>query len=146
MTSPVQPSWVARPTPNIRPGFPSGGEILAPAWSRCWGLLNDLEREATGGFPGMTVRDLAEALSVHPTTLGNLLRAAAKVGLVDAVEGYGQPGVHALAKLYRVRHPRGSNHYRMFDHFTIDVHGKVTVVPADNGRPEVARPRQAFRR
>lgn len=154
MTSPLpdRSSWLSRRVPNIRPGFPSGGEILAPAWSRCWGLLNDMAVE-NPGFRGMTIRELADALSAHPTTLGNLLRAAVKAGLVETSDNNGDPLVHPLAKLYRVR-PNAQ--LTMHDHYVISPEGKVSVHPAHHAVAEpdsaghrlmrVQHPRQAFRR
>lgn len=118
MTSPVprpghRDTWLRRQTPNIRPGFPSGGEILGPLWMRLWHLLGDMETQTGTDFPGMCVTDLADAVQHNRTTVGNLLRQAAKAGLVQTQPGHGQ-GVHALAKLYR--HRRDDLH--MHDTFT----------------------------
>ena len=84
--------------PDIRPGYPSGGDIIGPLWARTWFLLN----HPTTKGQALTVGQIQNALQ-YPVrrTVQSLLRQATQVGLLESVTET-KPGEHAFTKRYRL--------------------------------------------
>lgn len=69
-------------TPDITPGYPSGGSRIGPAWVDVWVQLREAGAGWTDGT-GLATRVAADH-QLAPSTVRNLFTSAHRVGLLEA--------------------------------------------------------------
>lgn len=68
--------------PQINGDYPLAGDRVGPAWRRLWRELRDGQPHA-----GLALQRLAPRLDVAPRTIAELLRQAARRGVIEQVGG-----------------------------------------------------------